>query len=85
MRICQAVRWPPSPVSKGSATLERAGCWHGRPPTRRPGSAGCRAAALVSLRHLQEVAGVPGGAIGGKRSPMEIPVVLSFAVLLGLA
>ena len=44
--------------------------------------AGCRAAALVGLRHLQEVADAPGGAIGGQRSPMEIPAVLSFAVLL---
>jgi hypothetical protein len=30
-------------------------------------------------------ADAPGGAIGGKRSPMEIPAVLSFAVLLWLA
>jgi hypothetical protein len=36
---------------------------HGRPPTRRPGSAGCRAAALVGLRHLQEVADAPDDAI----------------------
>jgi hypothetical protein len=58
---------------------------HGRPPTRRPGSAGCRAAALVGLRDLQEVVvDAPDEAIDGKRSPMEIPAVLSFAVLLWL-
>jgi hypothetical protein len=38
---------------------------------------------LVGLRHLQEVvADAPSGAIDGKRSPKEIPAVLSFAVLL---
>jgi hypothetical protein len=64
------------------AAAERDGR-HRRPPTRRPGSAGCRAAALVGLRHLQEVvADAPSGAIDGKRSPKEIPAVLSFAVLL---
>ena len=58
---------------------------HGPSPTRRPGSAGCRSAELVGLRHPQEVGGRPGGAIGGTRSPMEIPAVLSFAVLLWFA
>ena len=58
---------------------------HGPPPTRRSGSAGCRPAASVGLRDLQEVGGRPGGAIGGKQSPMKIPPVLSFAVLLWLA
>jgi hypothetical protein len=70
-------------ADQGVAAAERDGR-HGRPPTRRSGSAGCCAAELVGLRDVQEVGGRPGGAVGGKRSPMEIPAVLSFAVLLWL-